>query len=110
MLSVPETNLTSSFPSDQLENPLHLLLSPVPLQQASPMQLVFERIYSPLDFALSVVRPALFVVLHHQGPSLQYSPLSQVTGCRTSRHHFSKFIHIFGDKIGKLLLVNLSCI
>ena len=90
MPSVPETNLTSSFLLDQLEYALNLVLFPVSLQQVSPIQLVFEMIYSPLDFAYTVVKPAFFVVLHLKDPSLQCSPLSHnrnasVTGCRTSR-------------------------
>ena len=50
MLSVPEMDLSSSFlfSSDQLECALHLLLSPVSLQQVFPVQLVFELIYNPL--------------------------------------------------------------
>ena len=73
MLSVPETNLTSSFLLDQLEYAWHLLLSPVSLQQVSPMQLVFEMFCSPLDFAYTVVKPAFFVVLHLQDPSVNLS-------------------------------------
>ena len=48
MLSVPEMNLTSSFlfSSDQLEYALHLLLSPVSLQQVFPVQLVFSMVYT----------------------------------------------------------------
>ena len=91
MLSVLETNLTSSFLSDQLECALHLLLSPVSLQQVSPMHLVFEMIYNLLNFSNTAVKPAFFVILHLQDPSLQCFPLSHnrnatVTGCRTSRH------------------------
>ena len=93
MLSVPEMNLTSSFlfSSDQLEYALHLLLSPVSLQQVSPVQLVFEMIYNPLDLVFTVVKPAFFVILHLQDPSLQCFPLSHnrnasVTGGRTSLH------------------------
>ena len=91
MLSIPETNLTSSFLSDQLEYEFHLLLSPVAMQQVSPMQLVFEMIHSPLDFAHTVVKPAFFVVLHLQDPSLQRFPLNRnrnasVTGGGTSLH------------------------
>ena len=55
MLSVPEMNLTPSFPfsSDQLEYALHLLLSPVSLQQVFLVQLVFEMIYYSLDLVYS---------------------------------------------------------
>ena len=89
LLSVPEMNLTSSFlfSSDQLEHALHLLLSPVSMQQVSTVQWVFEMIHSPLDLVFSVVKPAFFVVLHLQDPSLQCFPLrhnrnASVTGGR----------------------------
>ena len=61
--SVPEPNLTSSLFSVQLEYALHLLLSPVTMQQVSQVQLAFERIHGLLDFAFSVVKPAFFVAL-----------------------------------------------
>ena len=63
MLSVPETNLTSRFLADQLEYASHLLLSPVSLQQVSPVRLAIERIYSLVDFAYTLVKPAFFVIL-----------------------------------------------
>ena len=75
--SVPETNLTSSLSLNQLEYALHLLLSPVTIQQVSPVRLAFERIHSLLDFAHTVVKPAFFEVLHLQDLSLQCSPLSR---------------------------------
>ena len=78
--SVPETNLTSSLVSNQLAYALHLLLFPVTMQQGSPVQLAFERIHSLTDFAYTVVKPAFFVVLHLQDPSLQCSPLSHKIG------------------------------
>ena len=65
VLSVLEANLTSSFFQNQLECDLHLLLSPI------TVQLAFEMIQSPLDFAYTVVKPAFFVVLHLQDPSVQ---------------------------------------
>ena len=93
MLSALETDLTSSFlfSSDQLEYALHLLLSPVSLQQVSPKQLVFEMIRNPLDTVYTVVKPAFFVFLNLQDPSLECFPPSHnrnasVTGCRTSQH------------------------
>ena len=42
MLSVPEMNLTSSFLLGLLEYALHLLLSPVTLQQVSPEAVGFR--------------------------------------------------------------------
>ena len=56
------------------------------------------------NFACTVVKPAFFVVLHLQDPSLQCSPLSRnrnasVTGGRTSLHQLSKFIHISSKRI-----------
>ena len=94
MLSVPEMNLTSSFlfSSDQLEYALHLLLSLVSLQHVSREQLVFEMIYNPLDLVYTVVKPAFFVILNLQDPSLQCFPLSHNIGMhlglegRTSLH------------------------
>ena len=61
------------------------------MPQVSPVQLAFEMIYNPLDFAYTVVKPAFFVILHLQDPSLQCFPLSHnrnvsVTGCTTPRH------------------------
>ena len=107
MLSLPEMNLISSFlfSSEQLEYALHLLLSPVSFQPVSTVQLAFEMIYNPLDLVNTVVKPAFFVILHLQDPSLQCFPLSHdrnasVIGGRTSRHtNFSKSIHIFSDRI-----------
>ena len=48
------------------------------MQQVSPVQLVFEMIYSPLGLVCTVVKPAFFVVLQLQGPSLQCSSLSRI--------------------------------
>ena len=64
-----------------------------------PMQLVFERIYSPLDFAYTEVKPAFLLVLRLQDPTLQCSPLNHhrnasVTGCKTSRHQLCQ-IHTY---------------
>ena len=61
--SVPETNLTSSFFSSQLEYALHLFLFPVSLQRVSPVQLVFEMSYNPFEFVKTMVMPAFFVIL-----------------------------------------------
>ena len=85
------SNLTSSLSLNQLEYIVHLPLSSVTMKQVSPVRLAFERIHSLLDFAYTAVKPAFFVVLHLQDPSLQWSPLSHsrnasVTGCRTSLH------------------------
>ena len=41
------------------------------------MQLVFEMMYNPLGLVHTVVKPAIFVILHLQDPSLQCSPLRQ---------------------------------
>ena len=75
----------------KLEYALHLLLSPLTMQQVSPVRLAFKRIHSLLDSANTVVKPAFFVVLHLQGPSLQWSPQSHlrnasVSGSKTHRH------------------------
>ena len=55
------------------------------------VQLAFEIIYNPLGLVCTVVKPACFVVVHLQDPSLQCSPLSHnrnapVTGGGTSLH------------------------
>ena len=60
--SVPETNLTSSLSLNQPEHVLHLLLSPVTMQQVSPVRLALERIHSLLDFANTVVKCESFRV------------------------------------------------
>ena len=82
---------TSSLFLHQLEYALHLLLSPVTMQQVSPLRLAYERIHSLLDSANTVVQPAFFVVLHLQRPSLQCSPLSRIrnafmSGVKTRLH------------------------
>ena len=64
MLSFPEMNLTSSLPFGKLEYVLHILLSPVSLQQVSPVQLIFEMTYGPLDLAYPVVRSPFSDLVH----------------------------------------------
>ena len=94
MLSALEMNLTSSFLflSDQLEYSVLLLLSSVLLLLPVSLKLlVFEVSYNPLGPVFSMVKPAFFVILSLQDPSLQCFPLrhnrnASVTGCRTSLH------------------------
>ena len=57
-----------AFFLNQLEYALHLLLSPVTMQQVFPVRLAFEKIHGLLDFACTVVKPSFFVVLHLQDP------------------------------------------
>ena len=91
-------NLTSSFLflSDQLEYVVHLLLySVVLLLPVSLKLLVFEKTHDLLAPENTAVKPALFVILHLQDPSLQYFPLcrnrsASVTGCKTCRHQIFK--------------------
>ena len=87
MHSVPETNLTSSLFLNQIEYALHLLLSPVTMQQVSSVRLAFERIQGLLDFACKVVKPAIFVVFHLQDPVGHLCT------------NFCKSIHVFSERI-----------
>ena len=86
------------------------------MQQVSPVQLAFDRIHSLLDFAYTAVKPAFFVVLHLQDPSLQCFPLSlnrnaSVTGEKTSPHHlFQIHTYLHREDFGSYFSFNLSCI
>ena len=112
MLSVPDMKLTSSFlfSSDQHEHALHLLVSPVSWQQVFPAQLVFEMIYNPLDVVYTVVRPAFFVILHLQDPSLQCFQLNRsqsvcLMGRKACRHQNFQSLRILCDRI--LMVISL---
>ena len=82
------------------------------MQQVSPVRLAFERIRSLLDLAHTVVKPAFFVVLHLQVPSLQcFAPSlnrnASVTGSKTRLHQLFKFIHIINERTSHKSFVDL---
>ena len=91
-----EMNLTSSslFQSDQLEYVVHLHLSSVLFLLMVCLKLsVSEKNHNfLLAHVHTAVRPAFFVILHLQDPSLQYFQLNH-SGRRASGHQLFPWAH-----------------